>query len=90
MSSRYERDRSIGSRELDEARALHMIGRLVGEYPGITDSTVAAQVAQVLHAAANELGNGRPLPIELRRSVLALANALRADMQPADGLDATP
>lgn len=38
-----------------------------------------------------ELGNGRPLPIEVRRAVLALANALREDMQPpADDLSATP
>ncbi|MDT7709613.1 MAG: hypothetical protein QOG20_5220, partial [Pseudonocardiales bacterium] len=56
----------------------------------ITNSVVAGKVGQVLHAAANELGNGRALPIEVRRTVRALANAIREDMQPAEDLGSTP
>ena len=49
------------------------------------------QVAHVLHAAANELSNGRALPVDVRRAVLALADALRGDMAPSpDDLRATP
>jgi hypothetical protein len=69
---------------------LHAIGHLVIKYPGITNSVVAGKVGQVLHAAANELGNGRALPIEVRRTVRALANAIREDMQPAEDLGSTP
>jgi hypothetical protein len=52
---------------------------------------VAGKVATVLHAMANELGNGRLLPPEVRRAIRGLANALRHDMQPPpDDLHATP
>jgi hypothetical protein len=81
-NSRYDRVRPVGDREVAEARALHLIGELVGSYPGITDPAVAGQVSQVLHATAIELGAGRSVPIELRRAVRGLADALRRQMQP--------
>jgi hypothetical protein len=74
--------RRVGDREAAEARALHLIGELVGRYPGISDPDVAGQVSQVLHATAIELDNGRSVPIEIRRAVRGLANALRRQMQP--------
>ncbi|WP_424534321.1 hypothetical protein ACOZ38_28970 [Sphaerisporangium viridialbum] len=46
---------AIGDREAAEARALHLIGELVGDYPGISDPDVAAQVSHVLHTTAIEL-----------------------------------
>ena len=55
-NSRYDRARPVGDREAAEARALHMIGELVGSYPGISDPHVAGQVSHVLHATAIELG----------------------------------
>jgi hypothetical protein len=36
----------------------------------------------VLHATAIELGNGPSVPIEVRRAVRGLADALRREMQP--------
>jgi hypothetical protein len=36
----------------------------------------------VLDAAAIELGNGRPVPVGVRRAVRGLADALRREMQP--------
>lgn len=67
--SRYDRARPVGTAEYQQSRALHVIGELVRDYPGITNSAVAGHVAHVLHAAANELGNGRALPVEVRRAV---------------------
>jgi hypothetical protein len=81
-NSRYDRGRPVGDREAAEARALHLIGELVRNYPGISNLDIAGQVAHVLHATANELGNGRPVPIEIRRAVRGLADALRREMQP--------
>jgi hypothetical protein len=81
-NSRYDRARPVGDREAAEARALHLIGELVGDYPGIQDAGVAGKVAQVLHATAIELGNGRSVPIEIRRAVRGLADVLRRETQP--------
>jgi hypothetical protein len=81
-NSRYDRARPVGDRETAEARALHLIGELVSSYPGITGPEVAGQVSHVLHATATELGNGRSVPIEIRRAVRGLADALRREMQP--------
>ena len=78
-NSRYDRARPVGDREAAEARALHLIGELVGGYPGITSGAVAGQVAAVLHAAAIELDNGRQVPIGVRRAVRGLADALRRE-----------
>jgi len=43
---------------------------------------VAGQVSQALHATPIESGNGRSVPIEVRRAVRGLAAALRREMQP--------
>ncbi len=52
---------------------------------------VAGKVGQVLHTAANELSNGRALPIQLYNAVCGLATALREDMQPSpDDLGSNP
>jgi hypothetical protein len=72
----------VGEREAAEARALHLVAELVHGYPGITSRTVASQVAGVLNAAAIELGNGRPVPVGVRRAIRGLADALRQEMQP--------
>jgi hypothetical protein len=44
------------------------------------------QVEQVLHATAtaNELGNGRGVPIGIRRAVRGLADAIRRELDPRD------
>ena len=82
-TSRYDdRGAEPGPEHLAEARALHVIARLLDDYPGITNTTVAGKVGQVLHTTANELSNGRALPIHLRNAVRSLANALHEDMQP--------
>ena len=38
----------------------------------------------MLHAAAIELDNGRPMPIGVRRAVRGLADALRREMAPGE------
>lgn len=83
-NTRYDRFRPVGDREAAEARAMYMIAELVKDYPGISSSDVAGQVAHVLYAASNELRNGRALPIEVRRAVLGLTDALRREMQRKD------
>jgi hypothetical protein len=82
-SSRYDRDRPVGEVEAGEARALHTVAELVAALPTFSiDRAVAAQISEVLHAAAIELAGGRPLPLNLRRAVRGLANALRTAMDP--------
>jgi hypothetical protein len=41
---------------------------------------MANQMAGVLQATAIELGNGRPVPVGVRRAVRGLADALRREM----------
>ncbi|MBN9102904.1 MAG: hypothetical protein J0I49_33145 [Pseudonocardia sp.] len=91
-ASRYDdRGREPLPEHLAEARALHAIAHLLDDYPGITNTMVAGRLGLVLHTAANELSNGRALPIHLRNAVRGLANALREDMQPPpEDLHATP
>jgi hypothetical protein len=81
-NSRYDRARPVGDREAAEARALYTIGDLVTDYPGISSRDVALQVAAVLQEMSVELGNGRPVPVGVRRAVRGLADALRREMQP--------
>jgi hypothetical protein len=80
--SRYDKTRPVSGYEDAEARALYVIGDLVRDYRGISSPDVAGQVAHVLYATSNELRNGRPVPIEIRRAVRGLADALRREMQP--------
>jgi len=59
-----------------------VIADLVPGCSGITSRAVSLQVAGVLQATAVELGNGRPVPIGVRRAVRGLADALRREMAP--------
>ncbi|MDT7567723.1 MAG: hypothetical protein QOG76_6347, partial [Pseudonocardiales bacterium] len=60
-SSRYDRDRPGGEVEAGEARALHTVAELVAALPPFSiDRAGAAQISEVLHAAAIELAGGRP------------------------------
>jgi hypothetical protein len=81
-NSRYDKARPVGDREAAEARALYTIGELVTENPGIRSRDVALQIAAVLQETSVELGNGRPVPIGMRRAVRGLADALRREMRP--------
>lgn len=81
-NSRYDKFRPVSDGAADEGRALHTIARLVGEHWPLTDRAVAGQISHVLDSAAIELNAGRAMPIGLRRSVLGLADALRAAMDP--------
>jgi hypothetical protein len=81
-NSRHNKAHPVGDREATEARALYTIGELVTDYPGIPSRDVALQVAAVLQETSVELGNGRPVPIGVRRAVRGLADALRREMQP--------
>jgi hypothetical protein len=65
-SSRYDRAHPVEPEHLAEAQAFHLIAHLLDDYPGITNSAVAGMVGHVLHTAANELSNGRALPLHLR------------------------
>lgn len=82
--SRYDRDAPAEDAIVAEARAYSTIAALLdgtGEEI-IGDRAVAAQIGNVLHAAAIELRAGRALPIGVRRAVRGLANALREQMDP--------
>jgi hypothetical protein len=45
------------------------------------------ELAEVLHATAIELGNGRPVPLGVRRAVLRLANGLGESLDPRAGCE---
>lgn len=89
-NSRYDRYRPVGQREADEASALHTIAELVTHMRPQLDRRMAGQIARVLDAAAIELNAGRALPIEVRRAVLGLADALRTAMDPRTGQPEPP
>ncbi|WP_433291554.1 hypothetical protein ACQPZQ_02410 [Pseudonocardia sp. CA-142604] len=80
--SRYDRIRPVGDREAAEARALHTIAELLDDWSGISSRSVALQLAGVLQATAVELGNGRPVPVGVRRAIRGLADALRQELDP--------
>lgn len=61
---------------------LYLIGDLVTGYAGISSPDVAGQIAHVLYSTSNELRNGRPVPIEVRRAVRGLADVLRRELAP--------
>ena len=89
-NSRYDKFRPVSDGAADEARALHTIAELVGKHWPLTDRTIAGQISHVLDSAAIELNAGRAMPIGLRRSVLGLADALRAAMDPRTKPTDTP
>jgi len=81
--SRYDKyRRAAGDREAEQAQALHTIAGLVRQAQPPMSRRTAGQIAHVLDAAAIELNAGRALPIGVRRAVLGLADALRAQMDP--------
>lgn len=78
-SSRYDREVEVDAEHLAEARDFRELAAALREQHdgAIPDRGLAWQVAGVLSAAAGELANGRPLPLEIRRSVRGVAGALR-------------
>lgn len=84
MCGSVPRERPVGPEELAEAEADRTIATLLREQHAalIPDQRLAWQVAGVLSAAAGELSNGRPIPLEIRRSVRGMANTLCEAMDP--------
>jgi hypothetical protein len=75
-NNRYDRDRPVTGQEMDESRALHTLGEVVSkQIPLLLQRSSVLELAEVLHATAIELGNGRPVPLGVRRAVLRLATA---------------
>jgi len=89
MGESYGPPRWPGSREADEAMALHAVAEVVGRdpIPPIDTSEVRRQVSAILDAVGIELNNGRAVPIGVRRATLGLANALRLALDPAEGIE---
>lgn len=83
-NSRYERyAHPVGGETEAEASALRIVAGLVERgSPALPDRLIAARVAGILRAAAAELSAGRPVPIQLRRTVRWTADALRAQLDP--------
>lgn len=82
-SSRYDREVQVDAEHLAEARDFRALAATLREQHdgAIPGRGQVWQVASVLSAAAGELGNGRPLPLEVRRSVRGVAGALRKVLQ---------
>ena len=91
-NNRYDRDRPVTRQEMDESRALHMLGEVVAkQIPLVLWRSSVLELAEVLHATGIELGNGRPVPLGVRRAVLRLANGLRQALDPrTDGEQPAP
>jgi len=68
-----------------ELQRLVVHGRLVRDYPGVESVSLRGAISEVIRQVAIELGNGRPVPVGLRRAVLRMADLLRQEMQPSDG-----
>lgn len=89
--SRYDRDRPVTGPEADEARAYHVLATVVAGRPSLeVDRRVLGQIAQVLHATGNELGEGRGVPVGVRRAVRGLASALRELLDPRENPATAP
>ena len=71
----YGAPRWPGSREADEAMTLAAVADVVRRYPNppIDTQQVRRQVAAVLGSVAQELNNGRAVPVGVRRATLGLA-----------------
>ena len=54
-----------------------------GTTPGIDSVSLRGAISEVHRQVANELGNGQPVPIGVRRAVLRMADLLRHEMQPS-------
>ena len=84
-TSRYDKARPVADREAQQARALHTLAELLAARPApltALSDRVRGQIGQVFHMTANELGDGRAVPIAVRRAVLGLADAVRLDLDP--------
>lgn len=85
-SSRYDRHRPVRDEEAEEARAFHTLGELLRPRPALELSlAVRSRMAFVLHAAAIELDAGRPIPLGVRNAIRAMADAVRASLDPRTG-----
>ncbi|MFR9802769.1 hypothetical protein ACL02T_10755 [Pseudonocardia sp. RS010] len=82
-SSRYDREVQVDAEHVAEAQDFRALAAALREQHdgAIPDRRLAWQVAGVLSAAAGELANGRPLPLEVRRSVRGMAGALREALE---------
>lgn len=81
---RYERyARPVDPETEAEASALRTIaGLLEGGTALITDRRLAGRVAEIFRATAVELSAGRPVPLQLRRSVRRTADTVRGLLDP--------
>lgn len=84
-NSRYDRYRPVSDLEAAEASALRTLAEMLAQRPApLTrlSGPVRGQIGQIFYATANELANGRGLPIGLRRAVRGLADAIRRELDP--------
>lgn len=81
---RYERYARPVDREAEaEASALRTIaGLLEGGTALITDRQLAGRVAEIFRATAAELSAGRPVPLQVRRTVRRTADTVRGLLDP--------
>lgn len=85
---RYDRSDRIDAATDAEVRALRIIAEIVGQGTRLViDRADAQQVEEVPRAVATEFGNGRPVPLPVRRAVRHLADAIRAALDPRSGTD---
>lgn len=84
ISDDFGSPRWPGSREAEEAEALHTIARVMCGHasPTIDTREVRLQAGAALDAVAIELNNGRAVAIGVRRATIGLANALRLALDP--------
>ncbi|MBC3189476.1 hypothetical protein H7X46_00125 [Pseudonocardia sp. C8] len=81
---RYERyARPVDPEIEEEASALRTIaGLLEGGTALIPDRQLAARIAAIFRATAAELSGGRPVPLQVRRTVRRAADAARGLLDP--------
>lgn len=81
---RYERYARPVDRETEaEAAALRTIsGFLEGGTVLITDRQLAGRVAEIFRATAAELSAGRPVPLQVRRTIRRTADTVRGLLDP--------
>ena len=85
----YGPPRWPGSREAEEAIALHAVAEVVRRdpVPPIDTREVRREVAAILGSVARELNNGRAVSTGVRRAALGLANALRIALDPSEHME---
>lgn len=82
---RYERYARPVDRETEaEAEALRTIAGLLEDGTAlITERQLAGRVAEIFRATAAELSAGRPVPLQVRRTVRRTADTVRGLLDPA-------